>query len=35
MVMRFANPQGAEDRLAQLVSAINGSQSCVIACQGW
>ncbi|MCE9528529.1 MAG: hypothetical protein K8R36_20995 [Planctomycetales bacterium] len=32
MVMRFANPQGAEDRLAQLVSAINASQSCVIAC---
>jgi hypothetical protein len=32
MVMRFANPQGAQDRLAQLVSAINGSESCMIAC---
>ena len=32
MVMRFANPQGARDRLAQLVSAINASESCVVAC---
>ena len=32
VVMRFANPQGAHDRLAQLVSAINASETCVIAC---
>ncbi|MBC7852637.1 MAG: hypothetical protein IAF94_04300 [Pirellulaceae bacterium] len=32
VVMRFANAQGARDRLAQLVSAINASENSVIAC---
>jgi hypothetical protein len=32
VVMKFANPQGAQDRLAQLVTAINAPDSSVIAC---
>lgn len=32
MVMRFANPEGAQDRLAQLVSTINSSADCVVSC---